>query len=283
MGRSHTEESIRTKQYLTKVDPTTREEIILTHLPLVHFVLGRLGLSQSMGTEYEDVKSQGLVGLIEAVDHYDPSHGTQFSTYATLRIRGRILDYLRSIDWLSRSARQRARTVEKAINDLWSILQRSPTDEELADYLGCDIDVLQQALIDANHVILSLDSLTNPEGENDVGYHEVLADEGQQNPADILDEHELKARLLEAIKSLPERQQTLLSLYYYENLTFKEIGEVLGISESRVCQLHARAIMDLRAFLSKPITIFQEEASFINLAKHQYDGVKIKSGRSKRE
>lgn len=279
MSKNQTEDRT-VLNYFTHRDSALREEIILRHLPLVHFVLGRLGLSQSLGPEYEDAKSQGLIGLIEAVDHYDPNHGTQFSTYATLRIRGRILDYLRSLDWLSRSARKKARAVEKAINELWNTLQRSPTDEELADYLGYDLPTLQQALIGANQIILSLDSLTNLGSESEINFHEVLADEEQPNPSDVLDEQELKSRLSEAIKSLSKRQQILLSLYYYEELTLKEIGEILGISESRVCQLHARAIMDLRNLLAKSSLTPREEAIFSKPIKPIQDAVHFNYGRS---
>ncbi len=280
MSNNQSDEATLIHRYFVHHDPAMREEIILKHLPLVHFVLGRLGLSYSLGADYEDAKSQGLIGLIEAVDNYNPDLGTQFSTYATLRIRGRVLDYLRSLDWLSRSARKKARAVEKAINDLWGILQRSPTDEELAEYLGYDLDTLQQALIGANHIILSLDSLSSFGSEGETTFYEILADKDQPNPADVLVEEELKIHLIEAIKSLSKRQQILLALYYYEELTFKEIGEIMGISESRVCQLHARAIMDLRALLSKSISPSHEEPMITKPIKAPSNSVQFNFGRS---
>jgi RNA polymerase sigma factor FliA len=235
-------------QFIASHDPALREEIVMNYLPLVHFVLGRLAISQNMGPEYEDAASQGLIGLIEAVDHYDPRFGTQFSTYATLKIRGHVLDHLRSLDWLSRSARRRARTVQAATNTLWGQLQHSPSDDELADYIGCDHDTLQQSLIDAGRVIISLDSATNRNEEGENSLYDILPDENEENnPAQVLDDQELKEDLVKAIKTLPDRQQLLLSLYYYDELTFKEIGEVLGITESRACQLHTRAILDLQS------------------------------------
>jgi RNA polymerase sigma factor FliA len=240
------------RRFATSRDPELREEIILSYIPLVHYVLGRLGLSQSQGPDYEDAASQGLIGLIEAVDNYDPRFGTQFSTYATVRVRGRVLDYLRALDWLSRTARRRARAVQQAITDLWGVLQRAPTDHELARYLQYDLPTLQKALLDSRHVIVSLDSTVYTEGESDGSFHELLPDEDQIDPAEALDDQESRSHLVNILKSLPERQQLILSLYYNENLTFKEIGEILGVSESRVCQLHARAMMELRGLLLPP-------------------------------
>lgn len=238
------------KDFVATRDPSLREKIILNYLPLVHFVLGRLGMSQSMGEDYEDAASQGLIGLIEALDRYDISYGTQFSTYATLRIRGKVLDHLRALDWLSRTARKRARTVQQATTQLWGELHRSPTDDELASYLRMDHASLRKALIDANHVIISMDSDLSKDGECETSLHDVLADDDKNNPSQILEEQELKDHLIKAINDLSERQQILLSLYYYEELTLKEIGAVLGVSESRVCQLHARAVMDLKSLLT---------------------------------
>jgi RNA polymerase sigma factor for flagellar operon FliA len=237
-------------RYISSHDPQIREEIILHFIPLVHYILGRLGMSQEMGADYEDLVSQGLLGLIEAIDRFDASFGTQFSTYATLRIRGRVLDYLRSLDWLSRTARQRARSVQNAMMTLWGTLERAPTDEELAIHLDLDLPKVHQALIDSSRVIMSLDTIVESDSEADVSLHELLADENQADPSEILDEEELKIRLISALKALPEREQLVLSLYYYEDLTLKEIGAVLEISESRACQLHARAITSLKAILS---------------------------------
>ena len=248
---SHKRDADLFTSYITNRDPTIRDEIILNYLPLVHFVLGRLNFSQSMGADYEDAASQGLIGLIEAFDRYDPSYGTQFSTYATLRIRGRVLDHLRSLDWLSRTARKRARAVQQATTHLWGELHRAPTDDELASYLGMDQTALQKALVDANLVIISMDSDLTKDGESETSLHDVLADESQNNPAELLDEKELEEHLIQAIRDLNERQQTLLSLYYYEKLTLKEIGDVLSVSESRVCQLHARAVIDLKSIITQ--------------------------------
>jgi RNA polymerase sigma factor for flagellar operon FliA len=268
---SHKRDADLFARYNTNRDPTIREEIILNYLPLVHFVLGRLNFSQSMGADYEDAASQGLIGLIEAIERYDPSFGTQFSTYATLRIRGRVLDHLRSLDWLSRTARKRARSVQQAITHLWGELHRAPTDDELASYLGMNQASLQKALVDANHVIISMDSEYPKDGDSETSLHDVLADENQTNPAELFEDKELKEHLILAIKDLNERQQILLSLYYYEELTLKEIGAVLSVSESRVCQLHARAVMDLKSIITQTRTKFSQKRSSTQKAILSHD------------
>jgi RNA polymerase sigma factor for flagellar operon FliA len=198
-------------KYIASHEPELRDEIIVRYVPLVHFVLGRLGLSQNMGADYEDAASQGLLGLIEAVDRYDTGYGTQFSTYATLRIRGKVIDHLRSLDWLSRGARQRARLVQNGISALWVTLQRAPTDEELAHHLNIELPKLRQSLQDSSRVIVSLDTVVP--GEDESCLHELLPDDSQVEPSDALEEVELKSRLAQALRSLSEREQLVLSLY----------------------------------------------------------------------
>lgn len=238
------------REYSRKRSPELREALILRYAPLIHFVLGRLGISRTSGPDYDDACSEGMIGLMEAVDGYDPAFGTQFSTYATLRIRGRVLDHLRAQDWLSRGARKRTRQIQQGLSDLWGKLGRAPSDEELARHLEMDLPALQQALVDASLVIVSMDGLTG-ESEGDASLHDLLEDESQPDPAEQVEEVELMNHLTAAIKSLPERDQLVLSLYYYNELTLREVGEVLNISESRVCQIHARAIMSLKAALSQ--------------------------------
>jgi len=244
-------ESELLNQYAATKAPALREDMVLRYVSLVHFVLGRLGISQNIGTDYEDLVNQGLLGLIEAVDRYDAKFNTQFSTYATFRIRGKILDYLRSLDWLSRTARHRARDVRQAINALTDLNQRAPTDNELSEFMKIDVNKVQQALLDSSRVIVSLDAVVDYDDENDTSLYETIADENQHDPSDTVGETDLIARLSEVIKQLPEREQTVLSLYYYEELTLKEIGSVLGVSESRACQLHARAVMTLQSLLKQ--------------------------------
>jgi RNA polymerase sigma factor FliA len=237
-------------RYLATHSPDLREELVLRYVSLVHFVLGRLGISQEAGGDYEDLVNQGLLGLIESVDRYDPSFNTQFSTYATFRIRGKILDYLRSMDWLSRTARHRTRDLRQAMTVLTERFQRPPTDAELAEHLGMDIGKVQQALVDSSRVLVSLDAVIDIDEENESSLYDTLADDNQTDPSDLVDQMDMQQRLVLALKKLPEREQQVLSLYYYEELTLKEIGEVLGVSESRACQLHARAVLILQSILT---------------------------------
>ncbi len=238
-------------QYCATRDAGLREEVILRYVPLVHYVLGRLGISQAMGADYEDAASQGLLGLIQAVDKFNPAYGTQFSTYATLRIRGKVIDHLRSQDWLSRGARKRARQVQDGIAHFWETHGRTPSDEELAAHLQLDLPKLQRALLDSSRGFVSLDMVVSAQGDEQASLHELLPDENTPEPQDSYEEQELRLNLAQAIRALPEREQLVLSLYYYEELTFKEIGSVLEVSESRVCQLHGRAVLNLRAFLER--------------------------------
>ncbi len=240
-------------RYLKTRAPELREELVLRYVSLVHFVLGRLGISQEVGNDYEDLVNQGLLGLIESVDRFDPSFNAQFSTYATFRIRGKILDYLRSLDWLSRTARHRTRDVRQAITTLTERNQRAPTDNELAEHLGMDTAKVQQALVDSSRVLVSLDAVIEVDEENEASLYDTVADENQIDPSEAVDQMDMQERLVVALKELPEREQTVLSLYYYEELTLKEIGEVLGVSESRACQLHARAVLSLQSILGKRV------------------------------
>lgn len=248
---THTDDTELIQQYVLTKDPALREEIILRYIPLVHFVLNRLGISQSTNQDYEDAASQGIIGLIEALDRYDLSYGTQFSTYATLRIRGKVIDQLRSHDWLSRGARQRAKQMQGAIDSLWEKYQRPPTDEEISQYLNLDEESYRQALLDSHHQIVSLDTVVSSDGNDVLSLHEFIADEDSGNPDHYLEEAEIKEVLIRAIQSLPHREQLVLSLYYYEKLTFKEIGLILDVSESRVCQIHTKAVMMLKSRIAR--------------------------------
>jgi RNA polymerase sigma factor FliA len=190
------------------------------------------------------------MGLIEAVDHYDPKFNTQFSSYASLRIRGKVIDYLRTADWMPRAARKRTRMIEKSITALWSENFREPTEDEIAQHMGIGVDEVQQGLSDTNRVLVSLDMMMDVGQEGESSLYERLKDEHQANPLDVLEQKGLIEDVASAIKSLPEREQLVLSLYYVEELTFKQIGKVMDITESRVCQLHARALVSLKAMMS---------------------------------
>jgi RNA polymerase sigma factor FliA len=240
------------EELLATHSPELRDELVLRYVSLIHFVLGRLGLNPYGAIEYDDLASQGMLGLIEAVDHYDPAFGTRMSTYATLKIRSKVLDYLRDLDWLPRVARQKVKAMQLAMTELEHDLHRLPTDEELAGHLNLGLDELQHIQMDSSRVVISLDETsTNVGGEDaDSSMHEWLMDEQQENPSAMYEEKDLQAKLVEAIKTLPERDQMVLSLYYFDELTFKEIGKTLDISESRVCQIHGRSVVSLQSILS---------------------------------
>jgi RNA polymerase sigma factor for flagellar operon FliA len=238
------------EEFLAIRSPELREKLVLQSVPLVHYLLARMGVTQDLSNDYEDLAHQGLMGLIEAVDHFDPKFNARFSTYASLRIRGKILDYLRASDWMPRAARKRTRLIQKTITTLWTENQREPTDTEIATRAGTDVGEIQQGLADLNRTLVSLDMMMADDSEEGGTLHERLGDEKQANPADVLEQEGLIEEMGSAIRDLSEREQLVLSLYYNEELTFKEIGKVLDITESRVCQLHARAISSLKAMMS---------------------------------
>ena len=235
-------------EFLASHSAELREQLVLESVPLVHFILRRLGITPEIGSEYEDLVHQGLLGLIEATDRYNPSFGTQFSSFASTRIRGRVLDFLRRADWMSRTARKRVRRIQTSVDDLWSKLQREPTDDEIAANLDLDITQVQRGLYDAHLMFVSLDAPTRTDEDQD-DLHERIVDENRPDPSETLEEVELKSQLSQGIQKLNKRDQTILSLYYHDQLHFKEIGRVMGITESRVCQLHARAILNLKAVI----------------------------------
>jgi RNA polymerase sigma factor for flagellar operon FliA len=237
-------------EFIANRSPELREKLVLQSVPLVHYLLARMGITQERGNDYEDLAHQGLLGLIESVDHYDPKFNTRFSTYASLRIRGKVLDYLRTADWMPRSARKRSRLIQKAISTLWSENTHEPTEDEIAARLGLNLEEVQQGLSDSNRVLVSLDTIMEIDQDGDSSLYERFRDEKQSDPSDLFEKESLMEEMADAIGNLSEREQLVLSLYYNDGLTFKEIGKVLEITESRVCQLHARVILSLKAMMN---------------------------------
>jgi RNA polymerase sigma factor for flagellar operon FliA len=243
----------RWELYARHHDPALRDQLILQYAPLVKYVVGRMVVSLPGLLSNEDILSYGTIGLIQAVDRYDPSQGVKFETYAIRRIRGAILDAIRSLHPISRDANRRAREIEHAYDALVQQLGRLPTDEEVSAHLGLSVDELQQRLADASATILSLDS---PIGDDDehLTLLDQLADDSELGVAEQVERDDLYRHLVAAIRCLPERDRLLITLYYYEELTLKEISEVLGVSTSRVSQLHAAAVLKLRAALRQALT-----------------------------
>ena len=203
--------------------------------------------------EESDLISYGLGGLISAIERFDLTREIKFETYAITRIRGAIIDELRTLDWVPRSVRARARSFERVNTKLESKLQRAPTDEEMAAELEMTVDEFQDALVQiSNSTIVALDelwSVSDASGDQ-VSLLDTLPDRGAPDPQVLVDQSELRDRIADAIAALPEREKLVVALYYYENLTLREIGEVLGVTESRVSQLHTKAVLRLRSKLA---------------------------------
>ena len=230
-------------------DPTLRQQLILRYAPLVKYVAGRLAVFLPPAFDVEDLLGHGTVGLIEAVDRYDPSQGVKFETYAIRRIRGAMIDALRSFSMLPRGTVRQVRALDGAFADLEHELGRAPTMTEVAERLGTDESAVLNLLIAANFALFSLDTKIGGEDDDGLTLLDTLASDGD-DPLSSVEKREVLALLAQAIDRLPDRERLVLSLYYEEELTLKEIGKVLRVSESRVSQLHSVAIARLRAALA---------------------------------
>jgi RNA polymerase sigma factor for flagellar operon FliA len=233
-------------------DKSIRDRLILTYAPLVKYVAGRLGSGLPAHVDEGDLVSYGLLGLISAIERYDPSRDIKFETYAIARIKGAIIDELRALDWVPRSVRSRAREIERAIAELEAKTGLAPTDEQIAAKIGISVDELEESLTDISRSsIAALDELWSLSGEGDqISLMDTIEDETGPRPEAALDQTEMREALADAIARLPEREKLVVTLYYYEELTLREIGEVLGVTESRVSQLHTKAILRLKARLA---------------------------------
>ena len=240
------------KKYKGERDEKARERLVLAYSPLVKYVAGRMSSGLPSHVEESDLISYGLLGLISAIERFDPGREIKFETFAITRIKGSIIDELRSLDWVPRSVRSRAREIERAMVSLEHRLKRVPTDEELAAEIGISESDLQDSLTSISRSsIAALDELwtISSTGGDTVSLIDTIEDPNADDPSKALDQMQVKAALGEAIQRLPERERLVVSLYYYEELTLREIGEVLGVTESRVSQLHTKAILRLKVRL----------------------------------
>ncbi|MDH4246941.1 MAG: FliA/WhiG family RNA polymerase sigma factor [Deltaproteobacteria bacterium] len=226
----------------------TREDVVLEYAPLVRQIANRLAARLPDNLDREDLVQAGMIGLLDAMEKYDPGREAQFRTYAEFRIKGAMLDDLRSVDWVPRSVRENAYRIGHAHQELSATLGRAPDEEELARKLGLSLAEYQELLIKSRAVnMLSIQDLGHADADGDHGdIHDVLADPFAGDPLEILSLRDLRSRMAKAIQALPEREQVLLSLYYDEGLNLKEIGLVMGITESRVSQIRTQAIIRLR-------------------------------------
>ncbi len=213
---------------------------------------GRLGSGLPAHVDEGDLVSYGLLGLIAAIERYDPDRDVKFETYAIARIKGSILDELRAMDWVPRSVRSRAREIERAMSELEAKLGRAPTDEEIASKVGISKDELEESLTDIGRSsIAALDELwtISGSGGDQIALIDTIEDTTLPEPQSAFAHTEMREAVADAISRLPEREKLVITLYYYEDLTLREIGEVLGVTESRVSQLHTKAILRLKARL----------------------------------
>ncbi|MCW3012621.1 MAG: polymerase, sigma 28 subunit, FliA/WhiG [Solirubrobacterales bacterium] len=241
------------RRYKSSGDERARERLVVAYSPLVKYVSGRMASGLPAHVDEADLISYGLVGLISAISRFEPEREIKFETYAITRIKGAIIDELRSLDWVPRSVRARARAIEKANAKLEHKLQRAPSDEEMAIELEMTVQEFQDALLQiSNSTVAALDELwTVSDASGDqVSLLDTLQDPDAPDPAAVMDQTDLKDRVADAIARLPEREKLVIALYYYENLTLREIGEVLGVTESRISQLHTKAVLRLRGRLT---------------------------------
>jgi RNA polymerase sigma factor for flagellar operon FliA len=228
--------------------PEARERLILHYAPLVKYVASRVATGLPASVEQSDLVSYGMFGLIDALEKFELARGNKFETYAIPRIKGAIIDELRAMDWVPRSVRFKAREIEKAYADLESMHKRAPTESEVAERLGVSIPELHDVINQISFVsVLALDELLSvgsDRGEQ-VSLLDTLADKGT-DPTTGLEGQETRGLLAAAINSLSEREKIVVTLYYFEGLTLAEIGDILGVTESRVCQIHTKAVNQLR-------------------------------------
>lgn len=238
--------------YKAGADPQLRQQLILTYAPLVKYVVGRMAIGLPVLLDSEDIVSHATIGLIEAIERFDPSRGLKFETYAIPRIRGSVLDVMRKLGAHPRGARRKMDEIEAAMSVLEERNGRSPSDEEVAEYLGISVEEYNREVLDATFVVIPLDSAFRASDDDEsFSLSDIIEDAKSPSPTVEAERAEMRDALLKALRDLPERDQQIIALYYHEEMTLKEISKVFDISESRVCQLHAKAILKLRRALNR--------------------------------
>ena len=240
-------------RYKETNDPEAREQLIFAYLHLVKYVAGRVAIGLPATVDYDDLISYGVFGLLDAIRKYDHARGVKFASYALVRIRGAVLDGLRSVDWVPRSVRHRARQLAETMVQLEGQLGRAATDEEIQTALDMGSREYEALLKDV--AVANLLSLDEPWSQGEAGEEKLrlidMLTDGQDGPAAITEKGAVLTALAEAIELLPERERLIITLYYYEGLTLKEIGSVIGVTESRISQLHTKALSRLRGKLDR--------------------------------
>jgi RNA polymerase sigma factor FliA len=233
------------------VDKKKRDDMIMQYAPLVKNIVGRLAAKLPIDSaDKEDLINVGIMGLMSALDKFDKTRNVQFETYASFRIRGAVLDELRAKDWVPRATRSKDNKLENAMSSLKKILGRSPNEDEIAEYLGIPLDDYFKLLDEAKCVPLISTEDLPPDYMERYSREDIMEEISEGSPLNLLVNMEIKNKLKNAIDQLPEKERLVLSLYYYEELTMKEAGRVMDLTESRVCQLHAQAVLRLRSMVS---------------------------------
>jgi RNA polymerase sigma factor for flagellar operon FliA len=233
-----------------EIPPDLKEQIVLEHTPLIRYIVNRIAVRLPSHIDLDDLHNTGVIGLMDAIDKYDPEKNCKFKTYAEFRIKGAILDQLRSLDWVPRSIRQKSRRLEQAYAEVEQRLGRPASEAEIAEALGLEIGQFHFLLNQVRGVsMINLDEL-RAGGDSDQPLHgDLFEDVKAENPFLLLKSREMRQAIAECIGALPEKERLVISLYYYEDLNMKEIGSVLDITESRVCQIHTKAVARLRSKL----------------------------------
>lgn len=234
-----------------KTNKEYRDRLIIQYIYLIKYVVGRLRINLPASISTDDIAGYGVEGLIDAIERFIPSRGVRFETYAIMRIRGAIIDRIRSQDWVPRGARRKYKKIQNAILKLQITLGRAPNSQEIADELGTTKEKVEASIneIESN-TLISLHDRKDSSSEGSLEIIDTIVDSKSVDPLQELEANDVKKSLSMALAKLPERERMILALYYHENMTLKEIGETISISESRVCQLHAQAIMKLRKLLN---------------------------------
>ncbi|WP_424945178.1 RNA polymerase sigma factor WhiG [Blastococcus xanthinilyticus] len=239
------------RRYVDGRDAALRDRLILHYAPLVKYVAGRVGSGLPAHVEQADLISYGTFGLIDAITRYEPTREVKFESYAMARIRGAIIDELRNTDWIPRSVRVKARAFERAVAELESKLHRTPSDEEVAAAMDMDVEDIRKFLGQLSLVnVVALDELLTDDDGGSPRLGDTLQDPTALDPQAMAEHGEARQLLARAVEQLPEREKVVVSLYYFEGLTLADIGRVLGVTESRICQLHTKAVLHLRTKLA---------------------------------
>ncbi len=244
------------KDKFGEIPGALKERIVLEHAPLIRYIVNRIAVRLPSHIDLDDLHNTGVIGLMDAIDKYDPDKNCKFKTYAEFRIKGAILDQLRSLDWVPRSVRQKGRRLERAYGDVEQRLGRSANEEEVADSLGLQLDKFHELINQVRGIsLVNLEELRGggQDGDRSGSYADVVEDVNAENPFASLKLQEMRSVVADTIATLPEKERLVISLYYYEDLNMKEIGNILGITESRVCQIHTKSVLRLRSKLKSVI------------------------------